>query len=70
MKRSKLSKGKKKKKMYNLTRREVPGSGMESSPMFEEIIKLNKSLELKEIKGAMSSGQNPTQLSFQRVKRN
>ena len=45
-------------------------SGMEISPMFKEINRLKKSLMLNGIKGVVTSGQDPTQLSFQLVKRN
>ena len=68
MKRSKLSK--EKYKMYNLRRKGAPGSGMELSPVFKEIRRLEKSLILNEIKEVVTSRQDPTQVSFQPVKRN
>ena len=38
---------------------------MEPSPVFKEINRLKKSLMLSEIKGVVTSEQDPTQLSFQ-----
>ena len=55
MKSSKLSK--EKYKMYNVRRKETPRS----------INRLEKSLMLSGIKGVVTSGQDPTQLSFQLV---
>ena len=45
----------------------VPGSGMELNPVFKEVNRLKKSLMLS---GIVTSRQDPTQLSFQFVKRN
>jgi hypothetical protein len=56
--------------MYNLRRKGAPGSGMELSPVFKEIRRLEKSLILNEIKEVVTSRQDPTQVSFQPVKRN
>lgn len=42
----------------------APGSGMEVNPMFKEINRLET---LNEAKGEVTSGQNPTQLSFHLV---
>jgi hypothetical protein len=44
--------------------------GMELSPVFKEINTLKKTLALNRIKGMVTTGQNPTQVSFQLVKRN
>jgi len=44
--------------------------GMGLNPVFKEINRLKKNLMLNAIKGVMNSGQKPTQLSFQLVKRN
>ena len=51
--------------MYNLRRKGAPGNGMELSPVFKEINRLRNG-----IKRVVTSGQDPTQLSFQFVKRN
>ena len=63
MKRSKLNK--EKYKLYRLSRKEVPKSGMELSPAFKEINRLRSG-----IKGVVSSGEDPTQLSSHLVKSN
>jgi hypothetical protein len=42
---------------------------MELSPAFKEMQSLKRSLRLTGIKGAVTSGQDLTQLSFQPVKR-
>jgi hypothetical protein len=68
MKRSKVSR--ESYKRYNLRRKGAPGDGMELSPVFEEIYILKKNLILKGIKGMVTTGQDPTQLNFQFVKKN
>ena len=68
MKKSTLSK--EKYNMYNLRRKLAPGSVMELSLVLKEINRFKKSLMLSGIKGVVPSGQDPTQLSFQLVKRN
>ena len=45
----------------------VPGSEMELNPVLKEVNRLKKSLMLS---GIVTSRQDPTQLSFQFVKRN
>ena len=67
MKRKKLSK--EKYKMYSLRRKETPGSRLELKQS-KEINRLKKSLMLNGMKGVLISWQDPTQLSFQLVKRN
>lgn len=63
-------------KKYSLRRKGAPGSGMHLNPVFKEIkekIKENiqrKGLMFSGIKGVVTSGQEPTQVSFQTVKRN
>lgn len=62
MTRSKLSK--KKYEMYNLRRKGAPGSGIKLGPLFKKIKRIRN-----EIKGVETSGQDPTQLSFQQEKK-
>ena len=64
MKRKMLSK-REKYKLYNLKRKEVPKSGVDLSPVFNEINRLRDG-----IKGVLDSGQDLTQLNFQFVKSN
>lgn len=69
MKRNKFDK--EKCKMYSLRREEAPGNALlEPSAVLKEIKCLKESLLLKGIKGVVTSGQDPTQLSFQPVERN
>ena len=56
-------------KMYNLRRKGIPESRMELNPVFKEINTLKKIFTLNEIQGVVTSGQIPTQVSFQFVKR-
>lgn len=56
---------KQKYKMYKLRRKGAPGRKMKLSPVFKEINRFRNV-----IKGVVISGQDPTQLSFQVVKRN
>lgn len=62
----KESKGK--YKMYRLRRKRAPGSLMERSPGLEEIESLKKIPMPIGIKEVVTSGQDPTLLSFQLVK--
>ena len=49
--------------MYRL-RKGAPGSGIELNPVFKEINRLRNG-----IKGVVTSGQDPTQLNFQYIKK-
>lgn len=60
----------KKLKMYNQRRKGAPGSGMQRSPVFKEINRPKKSLVLNGIRRVVILGEDPTQLSFQPVRRN
>lgn len=66
-KRSNLSK--EKYNMYSSRRKGTPGSGVELNPEFKKINRFKKSLILNERKGVVTSKQDPTQLSFQFMKR-
>ena len=55
--------------MYNLKRKEARGSGMEQNSVFKEINRLKKSWMLNRVKGGVTSGNNPTQISFQFCKK-
>jgi hypothetical protein len=68
MKRSKLSK--KKYKTYSLRGEGTSESGMEVSSVFKEINRLKRSLMPNGIKVVLVSGQDPTQLSLQLLRRN
>lgn len=70
LKRNRL--GRKGYKMYHLRRKETQENGMESSPVFKkkERSRFKKIILLKGIKTGVMSDQDPTQLSFHRVKRN
>ena len=65
MKQSKLSK--EKYKMYGSRIKGAPGSRMKLNPVFKEI---NRLKTLSRIKGEVTSGLYPTQLSIQFVERN
>lgn len=56
--------------MYSLQRKGAPGGIVELSPVLEKIQSLKERLTLNEIKRIVTSGQDPTQLSFYLVKRN
>ena len=62
--------GKDKYKMYNLKNKRASGNRMELSSMFKEINRLIESLRLNRIKGVVTSGQDPTELSYKLMKRN
>jgi hypothetical protein len=53
--------------MYGSRIKRAPGSGMELNPVFKEV---NKWKLLNGIKGVVTLGQDPTQLSFHLMKRN
>lgn len=62
---------KKKYKRCSWGRKGAPGNGTwEPSPVLQEIKSLKTSLLLTKIKEAVTSRRDPTQLSFQHVKRN
>lgn len=54
--------------MYTLRRKVASGSVMELSPALKGIKNLNKHMMLYGIKELVTSGHDPTQLSFQLVK--
>lgn len=65
------SRAKKEIQKVQLEEKGAPGNGMsEPSPVLKEIKSLKTSLVLTGIKEVVTSRQDPTQLSFLRVKRN
>lgn len=55
--------------MYTTRRKGAPENRMELNPMFKDMQNLKKSWMLNGLKGVVTSGQDPTHVSFQLVKR-